>query len=130
MRTSEIREAVEKQLLISNRSITRSFIRKLSYKLEQHCVETGQSLGKSWNEILYITLYGKKVCKQCGNDLKFRSITDGYSTQYCSSLCAGADMAVVTKRRATCEEKYGVDSVQKVKSIRKKFHAKTTDLDV
>ena len=64
-------------------------------------------------------------CK-CGNDLKFKNITDGYS-QYCSRKCQGKSESVKSKRQDSVMKKYGVSHVFKSDQVIEK--AKHTMLE-
>jgi hypothetical protein len=121
MKTSEIRSAVESHIAEGN-NVTRNFVRLLSKKLVAHCEKEADEIGVPWYTYLYRVLYNTyPKCPVCESQkLSWKGWTVGLSV-YCSSKCAGADPEVNERRKATCVTKYGVDSPQKVPTIRAKF---------
>ena len=71
--------------------------------------------GNSWSEKLYNYLYNcpEHKCIICGKDTKFKGISNGYN-DVCSQKCA------CVKSRITIKEKYGVDNISQLDSIKKK----------
>lgn len=59
------------------------------------------------------------VCPVCGSKTKFISILQGYKT-YCSNKCSANSKVVREKTKQTNLEKYGVDNISKLNSIKDK----------
>lgn len=75
--------------------------------------------GKKWAEKLYNYLYGcpEHNCAVCGKPTNFRSFVDGYS-QTCSPRCGWR--YGIEKAQETIRDKYGVDNISQLDSIKQK----------
>lgn len=75
--------------------------------------------GKKWAEKLYNYLYGcpEHNCVVCGKPTNFRSFIEGYS-QTCSPRCGWH--YGIEKAQETIRDKYGVDNISQLDSIKQK----------
>ena len=75
--------------------------------------------GKKWAEKLYNYLYGcpEHNCVVCGKPTNFRSFVEGYS-QTCSPRCGWH--YGIEKAQETIRDKYGVDNISQLDSIKQK----------
>ena len=78
-----------------------------------------QYSGKKWAEKLYNYLYGcpEHNCAVCGKPTNFRSFIEGYS-QTCSPRCGWH--YGIEKAQETIRDKYGVDNISQLDSIKQK----------
>ena len=79
--------------------------------------------GKTIAEKIFVYLHGfPDKCKCCGNDVKFNSLSKGYSV-YCSNKCASIDTAEKRKQsiKNTFLKKYGVTSPSQLQSTKNKI---------
>lgn len=79
---------------------------------------------------LYYDKFLKKetegICPECGKPTKFKSITCGYK-RFCSNNCSRHSPETREKYKQTCIARYGVDSTNKLSSMKDK--AKQTNLE-
>lgn len=61
----------------------------------------------------------KGICKICGNETKFKSITSGFRT-YCSRKCVRQDKEINDKIKETCIDKYNVTNPLNKKDAQEK----------
>lgn len=65
---------------------------------------------ESLQETIYRIIHNvqiRPVCKICGNKIKFKGYSKGFTT-YCSSKCSKNDPLVQQKMEKTCLQKYGI----------------------
>jgi len=101
---------------------------KHAYKHFQHkhpelfqCIMEAQ--GERFAEKLYCYIYGVTkypTCQQCTNTItKFRSFQRGYAF-FCSNKCVAMNRAHKTKKKDTCQDKYGTDTASQNKEVDEK----------
>lgn len=109
---------------IINRRLTESYFKKNYIEIYYEILNQYKLLNISFNEILYLILNDLSkppVCKICGNNVRFKKISQGYSI-YCSQQCIAKDNEVQLKRENTSLErngyKYTLQSPEKKMAIK------------
>ena len=93
---------------IQTRRITESYFKKNYFELYFQINNSFDS-SLSFNAKLYLIyneINEKPKCVICGNDVKFKKFSQGFS-KYCSMKCIGNDHEVQIKRENTTENLYG-----------------------
>ncbi len=75
--------------------------------------------GTKFTEKLYQYMYNnpEHICPVCGKQTPFQNFISGYS-KYCSVKCSANDEECTKLKKETILEKYGVDNISKLESIK------------
>ena len=94
---------------IIKRRLSESYFKKNYVEIYNMICNYYNKLNITFGEMLYLILNNMEtppVCKICGKGVRFKKISEGYST-YCSRVCIGADKDVQLKRENTSLNKNG-----------------------
>lgn len=109
----KILDIVTKDNCIINRRLTESYIKKNEIDTYNLICNHYSKLNITFSEMLYLILNDlikPAVCKICGKRVRFKKISEGYST-YCSLKCIGLDSEIQEKRENTTFKAIGYKHV-------------------
>lgn len=78
-----------------------------------------------WTEKLfwfYNNIESTPKCPVCGNDLKFLSLSRGY-TEFCSNKCIGKSKDIINRKKQTSLIRFGVENPLSLKKVQEKQKA-------
>ena len=112
-------EILEKYI-IKNNNITSNYKKEVWWKNRDiiHHYEFLKSISLNISEAIYIYLYNRPVCKECGKNTKFLTFGRGYN-DFCSTKCS--NIYNLETRKETSIKKYGVDNPSKSQIVKNKI---------